>query len=178
MLQAQPAQRTLSTTTQRIGLTGFRECAILVGIMPEALKDSVTAEDIEGWAANRLQEIGLSVVSKEDQSKSFCASARDTDDKALAANDRFRSRFGVRVDAVRSSTGDIWAYVTVGCSRGVFVHPGYFTSATVWYQAGLCRFGPGYEKAGIKNFLNKLLDELERDWKKCNPGRTGPSARR
>ena len=66
MLQAQPAQRTLSTTTQRIGLTGFRECAILVGIMPEALKDSVTAEDIEGWAANRLQEIGLSVVSKED----------------------------------------------------------------------------------------------------------------
>ncbi|KKM21533.1 hypothetical protein LCGC14_1634510 [marine sediment metagenome] len=170
MLVAQPAQLTLSDDARLLKLTGFREVMVLVEDLRDALKDSLTREDIEGWTANRLKNMGVQVVSREDQRKAYVAAEKSTDEKTLAAADRFASRVYVNVNAGRSPSGVIYANVTLECHRGVFVHPGYLTSAIVWNQRILINFSSDYDaKDQIRDTLNELLDDLEKDWKKCNP---------
>jgi len=169
MLVAEPAMLTLSRDVYLMNLTGFRKCAVLVESLPDELKDSLTVKDIEGWAANRLTNIGVSVVSREEKLKALKAADLSTDEKALAANDQFFSYVYVNVNAGRTPTGAIYANITLACKRGVFVHPGYFTSATVWDKGTLIYFGSNYDaKDQVRESLNKLLDKLESDWKKCN----------
>lgn len=170
MLQAEPAFRTLSRDAYVVGLTGFRECIVLVEDLPDDLKDSLTSEDIEGWTANRLKNMGVRVVSMEDRKKAFSAADKSTDEKALAAHDRYNSMVYVNVNAIRSSTGSISAGVSLECDRGVFVHPGYFRKATLWDRGTIFYFGSSYDaKDRVRDALNRLLDQLETDWKKCNP---------
>lgn len=170
MLGAEPAMSTLSMDALVLGLTGFRECHVLVEGLPDALKDSLTKQDIEGWTANRLENMGVRVISNEDRRKAFFASDQSTDEKALAAQDRFRSSVYVNVSADRLPTGAIYAHLSLACRRGMFAHPGYFRGATVWDTGHLIYFTSGYDaKEQIRDKLNKLLDILEKDWKKCNP---------
>lgn len=165
MLEAQPAQ----LTAHLADLTDFRDVSILVEGLPDALKDSLTKEDIEGWTANRLKNMGLRVVSHEVQTVAFLAADDSTDEKALAVNDRHRSQVYVNVNADRLATGAIYASVTLRCDRGVFVHPGYFGTAAVWDRGALIYFTSGYDaKTEIRDNLNELLDLLEKDWKTCN----------
>jgi hypothetical protein len=137
--------------------------------LPDALKDSLTREDMEKWAANRLKNMGIRVVSEEDQWKTFLLADKSTDEKMLAAADRFGSVVYIKVNAVRIPTGGICANVTLKVHRGVFIHPGYFTSATIWGWQVLRYFGSLHDpKEQIRDALNKLLDRLEKDWKQCN----------
>lgn len=177
MLLAKPALFTLSTDALRSGLTGFREVMVVVENLPDALRDSLTKEDIEGWTANRLKNMGVRVVSNEDQTKAYDTADHSTDEKALAANDRFRSHVYVNVNADRLPSGAIYANISLECKRGVFVHPGYFGVATVWDSRNLIYFGSGYDaREKLRDSLNILLDILETDWKKCNPSRSSAIA--
>ncbi len=169
MLVAQPARTTVPPSNQALNLTDFRECTVLVEDLPDALKDSLTREDMEKWTANRLKNMGIHVVSPEDKVKTFLLADTSTDEKMLAAADRFRSTVYINVNAGRISTGVICASVTLKVVRGVFIHPGYFTHATVWDERMLMSFGSLYDpKEKIREKLNKLLDLLEKDWKQCN----------
>ncbi len=170
MLQAQPAQFTLSDDAYRTNLTDFPEVSILVEGLPDALKDSLTKEDIEGWTANRLKNMGVRVVSADDRRKAFFAADKITDEKTLAANDRLYSQVYVNVNADRLRSGAIYAHISLECSRGVFVHPGYFVDATVWDRSAIIYFTSGFDaKDWIRDTLNELLDFLEKDWQTCNP---------
>jgi hypothetical protein len=169
MLVAQPARTTVPSPNKILNLTDFRECDVLLEGLPDALKDSLTREDIEKWTANRLKNMGIRVVSEEDQGKTFLLADRSTDEKMLAAQDRFWSRVYINVNADRIPTGGICANVTLEVRRGVFIHPGYFIPATVWDRQVLVSFGSLYDpKEVIRKNLNKLLDLLEKDWKQCN----------
>jgi hypothetical protein len=170
MLVAQPALTTVPLQNHILNLTDFRECVVLVEGLPDALKDSLTREDIEKWTANRLKNMGIRVVSEEDRVKTFRLADKSTDEKMLAAADRFGSVVYINVSAVRIPTGVICAHVTLEVHRRVFIHPGYFTAATVWDRRVLMYFGSLYDpKERIRDALNKLLDLLEKDWKQCNP---------
>jgi len=170
MLVARPAMGTVSLEHQLIGLTDYREVWVYVQGVPDALKDKITKQDIGGWTANRLKNIGLHVVTLEQAGKTLLAAPKDTDEKALVANDRFGSDVIVSVSADRLPTGAIYANVSLQCKRGVFVHPGYYRNATAWDENTLVYFGAANDpKEQIREHLNRLLDKLESDWKKCNP---------
>jgi len=168
MLAAKPARDTLSIDAKRIALTGFRECTVIVEGFSD--KDSLTVPDIEGWTANRLKKIGIRVVTEEEQRKAFLAADQSTDEKALEAVDRFRSQVHVSLNALKQPSGAICLNLTVKCTRGVFVQPGYFRNTTVWDTGRLIYFGSVADvKEKIRKPLDELLDQLERDWKTCNP---------
>jgi hypothetical protein len=170
MLVAEPALTTVPFENILFNLTGFRECNVLVLELPDALKDSLTREDIEKWTANRLMNMGIRVVSGEDQEKTYLSADKSTDEKMPAAQDRRRSTVSVRVHVLRTPTGVICANVVLLCWRGVFIHPGYFGTAIVWGREMLLYFGALHDsKEKIKEALNELLDLLEQSWKLCNP---------
>jgi hypothetical protein len=136
----------------------------------DELKDLLAKQDIVEWTANRLKNMGVKVVTVEEQRKTFLGTGKDTDEQALTARDKYWSSIYVNVHCIRVPTGEICANITLQCWRGVFVHPGYFMNATVW-DRDLILYLPSDSggKDKIRQAISELFNDLENDWKKCNP---------
>jgi hypothetical protein len=172
MILAQPARSRLTFEQRELGLRDYDTVSILIENLPDAIKGSVTRDDLDAWTRNRLKYAGLSVVSSDDRHRSMASRFPTTDEDELRRADLYMSYIYVNVNALRSAAGLTVCNVLIECNRGVFVHPGHFKPATVWRRSTLLLFGSALDaKAQIRKALNQLLDEFERDWKKCNPNR-------
>ena len=170
MLVAEPAFLKHTDEVEVLGLIGFREVNVLVEGLPSDLKDSITRDDIERWVSHRIKNMGIRVVTREEKIRAFLGADKSTDERMLVASDRVHSMVYVNVNTRRVTAGAIFANVSVECHRGVFVHPGYFMSAVVWETSGLIDYETAYNSKDItRKAVNNLLDDLEADWKKCNP---------
>jgi hypothetical protein len=168
MLVAQPARTTVPDEYKSLGLTGFRECRVLVEWWPDSLKDGLTHEDIENFIADKLEKIGIRVVSYDDQRKTYQSADKSTDERILAAQDRLHSTVCARVDAFSMPLETICGYVELECRRGAFIHPGYFSTVTVWKRVRPSHPADKVLKGWSIGALDILLVELEKDWKQCN----------
>lgn len=154
-------------------LYGFDRVHVLAEDLSGVLKDELTRRDVEEWARNRLENMGVHVVTLDEQRQEFFRDAGNqemTEAEALRIYDRQKSYVYVNINALRSElTGVTTIDVSVDARRGVFMYPGLFTAATVWHDAEIKYFGTNYEaKEQIRKTLNGVFDRFEKDWKGVN----------
>lgn len=169
MLLAEPGLTALTPDKAVKGLTGFKVTSIIVEEIPEPLRDSLSVTDVEHWTTNRLQNAGIRVVTTAQQKASLLSAPRNNDEQALARSDRFYSSVSVVLN-FRESGDRIYGMLMVICNRGAFVVPGAFAACAVWHGESVVSAPKSLDwKAGIREGLNQILDDLEKDWKSCNP---------
>ena len=174
MVYTQPGRRTLSVEQQVLGLNDFSTVSVVVEELPEAFKDSMTDRDLQTWTENRLQNMGLEVISNEKQGTVFINKSKQRDKlseaQLLRIGDEFRSGVYVNLAGLRDSSGTTHFSLTLRCKRGVLIHPGHFSTASIWDKGVIGYYGSAIDgKANVRQGLNRLLDRLETDWKTCNP---------
>lgn len=169
MLTAQPAQATLSNEKRSLGLTGFARCLVAVEDLPDALKGDVSKATVKKWVTNRLENVGVRVVTEEQRSKALMAADRSHDAAWLRAADEVGSAVYVNVGALRHPDGTVLMNVDLEVMRGVFLWPGHYGVRTVWNTGRLQYFGRADDpEQELRETLDELMDIFEKDWKTCN----------
>jgi hypothetical protein len=159
-----PIQDELPIPEELLNLRDLRVCDVLVEPLPDALKGSLTREDIEKWTANRLKNMGIRVVSLEEQINALGDPLADEEMPPVIDTDGVH----VSVDVAAPCMARGVICVNVGLSVGL-TYPDCFIIASVWNKEMHAHIGAGDDpKQVIREKLNKLLDLLEKDWKQCN----------
>lgn len=159
---------TLSAEVRNIGLRDFKTCQLIVTNDLLSIRSDLSSVQVERWYRNRLENAGVTVVSREEAEGALSRAPKNTDSAALQAYDRRFSLLTVDINGIRSGSNTV-VLISTAAFRGGFIHPGYYRPVRVWGLDDVLLVPSGRDLAReVQIRVDSIMDEFESDLKTAN----------
>lgn len=168
ILVSMPGASSLSSGVRNIGLHDFKTSQVLVSNDLTSIRSDLSSVQVERWYRNRLENAGVTVVSREQAEQSLSRASKTSDTTALKAYDQRFSVLLVDINGIRSGS-DTFVLISTSAYRGGFVHPGYYRPVRIWGLNDAFLVPAGRDLAReVQTKVDSIMDEFESDLKTAN----------
>ena len=167
MIEAQPAGKAFEARGYS-PLHGLKVVRVVLGSFPGSVASDFDPRELLYLVQARMHMLGIEVVTAEEAAANWTMAAKGSDASLLKSVDERYATF--TIDAFGGgSAGEVEVLsLSIMVDRGVFAHPGYFTSATVYRKGTLMVASEKHSAEKITSRMVMLMDHFDSDWKKAN----------
>lgn len=169
MITAQPAAPAAFKFDRDPALFGVKKVQITIVGTDGPLGAAVSKDALKEMIENRLGKLGIEVITAKTAAREFAEAKKGDDAAMLLAQDRYYCSLDLNLNSIEDKdSGSILYSMDIACARGVFVHPGFFTTATTWTEGILGRTASGNKEVVVIQVVEDMMDRFQSAWHEAN----------